>query len=178
MPTTVELLLHPVRLRIVQAFLGRSDLTTATLRDLLPDVPAASLYRQVAMLIDASVLTVVAERRVRGAVERTYALDLTAAQVSPAELTELTPDDHRRLFMVFVAGLLGDFDGYLETQQPDLVADHAGYFQNALWLTDAEHRRLQRRLGEAFAPFVANKPSLRRKRRLVSFITIPTGTAQ
>jgi hypothetical protein len=131
MSSTVELLLHPVRLRIVQAFLGRPDLTTAALRDQLPDVPAASLYRQVAMLVDAGVLAVVAERRVRGAVERTYALDL--------------------------------------------AADHAGYFQNALWLTDAEHARLQRRLGEAFAPFVANKPSPRRSRRLISFITMPAG---
>jgi hypothetical protein len=167
-----------VRLRIVQAFLGRSDLTTAALRELLPDVPVGSLYRQVAMLVDANVLTVVAERRVRGAVERTYALDLAVAQVSLAELADLTTDDHRRLFMVFVAGLLGDFDRYLDTEQPDLVADHAGYFQNALWLTDSEHRRLQRRLGEAFAPFVTNKPSPRRRRRLVSFITLPAGSAQ
>ena len=41
------LLLHPVRLRIVQAFLGGRRLTTAQLRTALPDVSPATLYRQV-----------------------------------------------------------------------------------------------------------------------------------
>ena len=80
---TADLLLHPVRLRIVQAFLGdrgahHHDAPAAE----LPDVPAASLYRHVARLVDAGVLAVVAERRVRGALERTYVLRLSAARRS------------------------------------------------------------------------------------------------
>lgn len=45
------------------------------------DVPPASLYRHVARLVDAGVLAVVAERRVRGAVERTHVLRTSAATV-------------------------------------------------------------------------------------------------
>jgi hypothetical protein len=37
---SADLLLHPVRLRIVQAFLGDRALTTTQLRGELPDVPA------------------------------------------------------------------------------------------------------------------------------------------
>jgi len=68
---SADLLLHPVRLRIVEAFLGDRALTTTQLRAELPDVPPASLYRQVARLVAAGVLGVVAQRRVRGALERT-----------------------------------------------------------------------------------------------------------
>jgi hypothetical protein len=50
--TTADLLLHPVRLRIVQAFLGDRALTTGDLRAELPDVPPASLYRHVALSPD------------------------------------------------------------------------------------------------------------------------------
>ena len=71
---SAELLLHPVRLRIVQAFLGEGELTTADLRARLTDVSPATLYRQVATLAAGGVLEVAAERRVRGAVERTYRL--------------------------------------------------------------------------------------------------------
>jgi len=46
--TSTHLLLHPVRLRILQAFLGDRALTTTELRAERPDVPAASLYRDVA----------------------------------------------------------------------------------------------------------------------------------
>jgi Bacterial regulatory protein, arsR family. len=66
-----EILLHPVRLRIVQAFLGDRALTTSQLAAELDDVPAASLYRHVALLSDAGVLRVAAERRIRGSLERT-----------------------------------------------------------------------------------------------------------
>ncbi|HYT79398.1 MAG TPA: helix-turn-helix domain-containing protein, partial [Actinomycetota bacterium] len=69
-----DLLLHPVRLRILKAFLGDRALTTSQLAAELDDVPAGSLYRHVALLTKAGILQVVAERRIRGAVERTYTL--------------------------------------------------------------------------------------------------------
>jgi len=80
--TSADLLLHPVRLRIVQAFLGDRALTTTALREELADIPPTSLYRQVARLVAAGVPMVVAERRVRGAVQRTYVLRLSAASVA------------------------------------------------------------------------------------------------
>ncbi len=60
--TPAEILLHPVRLRIVLAF-GAEQLTTAQLADRLPDIAHATLYRQIATLADAGMLEVVDERR-------------------------------------------------------------------------------------------------------------------
>ena len=72
--STADLVLHPVRLRILQAFLGGRHLTTGDLARELPDVAQAGLYRHVRSLAEGGVLEVVRERQVRGAVERTYAL--------------------------------------------------------------------------------------------------------
>lgn len=105
-----ELLLHPVRLRILKAFLGDRALTTTQLAAELNDVPAGSLYRDVALLTKAGVLQVVAERRVRGAVERTYMLRILAAQVGLGEAAAMTTDERAQAFMAFVAGLLAEFD--------------------------------------------------------------------
>src|SRR3712207_7514085 len=69
---TADLLLHPVRLRIVQAFLGDRTLTTADLRSELPDVPVATLYRHVGVLAEAGVLEVVGERRGGGGPQGTH----------------------------------------------------------------------------------------------------------
>src|SRR5690606_18487543 len=96
---SVELLLHPVRMRIVQAFLGDRALTTAALGEELGDVPPGSLYRHIARLVDGGVLTVADERRVRGTVERTYRLELAAAGVDPGDLAAMTAEDHRRAFL-------------------------------------------------------------------------------
>ena len=116
--TSAELLLHPVRLRIVQAFLGDRALTTSQLHAELPDVPPASLYRHVARLVERSVLSVVAERRVRGALERTYIMRAAAARISADEAAKMSAEEHRQAFLAFVAGLIGDAERYLA--RPDI----------------------------------------------------------
>lgn len=170
---SADLLLHPVRLRIVQAFLGDRALTTTALAAELPDLPAASLYRHVARLVDAGVLVVVAERRVRGALERTYVLRLSAAQLGPTDAAAMNADDHRQAFIAFVAGLLGDFDRYLASGEPDLVRDGVGYRMGAMWLDDTELAEFARDLVNVVQARLANPPAPGRRRRVVAGIIVP-----
>ncbi|SDX99416.1 Helix-turn-helix domain-containing protein [Micromonospora pattaloongensis] len=170
---SADLLLHPVRLRIVQVFLGDRALTTAELRDELPDVPPATLYRHVGTLADGEVLEVVAERRVRGAVERTYRLRSGNTVVRGADAAAMSVEEHRRAFMTFVAALLGDYDRYLARQDVDLERDLVGYRQAAMYLTDDELRDLIGDLAAVFAPRLAHEPAEGRTRRLLSTILMP-----
>jgi hypothetical protein len=170
---TADLLLHPVRLRIVEAFLGDRALTTGDLAAELADVPAASLYRHVARLVNAGVLAVVAERRVRGALERTYVLRLTAAAIGLDEVAAMSADDHRQAFTAFVAGLLGDFDRYLARGDIDLLRDGVSYRLAGLWLDDAEYAELLRELTRVLQPRLVNAPQPGRKRRILGYVLLP-----
>jgi AcrR family transcriptional regulator len=170
---SADLLLHPVRLRIVQALLGDRALTTAQLAAELVDVPTGSLYRHVAMLTKAGVLQVVAERRVRAVVERTYMLRILAAQIQPNEVAAMTPEQHLQAFVAFVAGMLSDAERYLMTGSPDPARDGASYRMGALWLTDAEFAGLMRDLQAAFQPRLANAPGKGRRRRTVYTVLLP-----
>jgi DNA-binding transcriptional ArsR family regulator len=175
--TSADLLLHPVRLRIIQAFLGDRALTTAELRAALGDVPAASLYRHVARLVDAGVLSVVSERRVRGAVERTYVLRVAAASINLDELEKMSREDHRQAFMAYVAGLLGDFDRYLVREDFDPVRDGAGYRIAGLWLDDRELADFVRDLMRVVQPRLANTPKPGRRRRILGTVLLPAEDA-
>jgi hypothetical protein len=170
---SADLLLHPVRLRIVKAFLGERALTTGQLLAELDDVPAGSLYRHVALLTRAGVLHVVAERRVRGAVERTYTLRLFAARIGPGEAAGMSADEHAQAFIAYVAGMLADADRYLAAGPPDPVRDGADYRVGALWLTDAEFAEFIRDLAAVFQPRLANSPAKGRKRRIVYTVFLP-----
>ena len=170
---SADLLLHPVRLRIVKAFLGDRALTTSQLAAELDDVPAGSLYRHIALLTKAGVLQVVAERRVRGAVERPYTLRLLAAQIQPDEAKAMTIDEHAQAFMAYVAGLLADFDRYLATAPPDPVRDGADYRVAGLWLTDAELADFLRDLRAVAQPRLANAPGPGRRRRMLYTVLLP-----
>jgi DNA-binding transcriptional ArsR family regulator len=171
--TSAELLLHPVRLRILQAFLGDRALTTTQLQAELPDVPPASLYRHVAKLAAAGVLTVSHERRVRGALERTYTLQASEATVKRGDLENLTADDHRRMFFTFLAEIIRDFELYLQRGNVDLVRDGVSYRLAGMWLTDTEARTLARQLNELLVPATRNPPKRGRKRRYFGSIVIP-----
>jgi DNA-binding HxlR family transcriptional regulator len=172
-PGTADLLLHPHRLRIVQAFMGRDRLTTADLRRLLPNVPTATLYRQVTVLLEGGILEVVEERQARGAVERTLALVGDRAVVTPEEAAAMTVEDHRRAFLTFVAGLLADFDRYLDGESPDLMRDLVGYRQVALHLSDEELMEMIGELNAVIAPRLELGPGPGRRRRIFTTLLMP-----
>jgi hypothetical protein len=174
---SADLLLHPVRLRIVQAFLGDRALTTSELSAELADISTASLYRHVGRLVDAGVLAVVAERRVRGAVERTYVLRLTAASVGLDQLATMSADEHRQAFMGFVAGLLGDFDRYVSRGDIDFLRDGVSYSMGGYWLDDVEFADLLRDLARVLQPRMTNAPKPGRKRRVLASVSLPADVA-
>lgn len=170
---TAELLLHPVRLRIVQAFLGGGELTTTDLRRRLDDVPTATVYRQVTTLLEGDVLQVVDERKVRGAVERTYVLRSANVRVGAEEAAAMSVEDHRRSFLTFAAALMGDFERYLDRGDVDLARDLVGYGQVGLQLTDEEMQEFLADLQAVVLPRLANQPGPGRTRRLFTTVLLP-----
>lgn len=175
---SADLLLHPVRLRIVQAFLGDRTLTVAQLAAELGDVSAASLYRHVALLTNAGVLQIAAERRVRAVIERTYMLRAHAAQIQPDEAAAMTPEQHLAAFTAYAAGMLADVERYLMTGRSDPQRDGASYRMAAMWLTDAEFADLVRDLVTVFQPRLANPPTKGRRRRMVYNVLLPAPEAE
>ncbi|MBT8225351.1 MAG: helix-turn-helix domain-containing protein [Dactylosporangium sp.] len=77
-----DLVLHPVRSRIVHSMLGAERRTARELTRLLPDVPQATLYRHLAALVDGNILRIVSDRHPVTSPQRGYAL--AEAPSSPA----------------------------------------------------------------------------------------------
>lgn len=157
----------------MQAFLGDRALTTGALAAELADVPPATLYRQVARLVEAGVLQVAGERLVRGAVQRTYVLRASAALITPDQIATMSADDLRQAFTAFVAGLLGDVDRYLARDEVDPVRDGASFRLAGLWLDDAELTALLRELVRVLQPAAANPPRPGRKRHILATVLLP-----
>ncbi len=169
---TRDLLLHPIRLRIVQALVGDA-MTPLQLKDRLGDVPQATLYRHINQLADGGLLEVVSERPIRGGIERTYRVVTSAVALGEGDLESATIDEHFRYFATFVGTLLADFASYLESGKPALGEDRVGYRQQPLWLTDEELDALVKTMAAAVSEHVDNRPAPGRKRRLLSTVVMP-----
>lgn len=176
MTRTRDLLLHPVRLRIIQALAGR-PMRPLELKEHLGDVSQASLYRHLGQLESGGLIEIVGERPVRGGVERTYAVVADAVALGPAELEDADAEDHLRFFATFVGALLSDFAAYLETSELDFVADRVGYRQVPLWLTDTEFDEMAGAMSEIVQARLGNEPSPSRRRRLLTTIVLPDDRA-
>ncbi|MFT4976038.1 MAG: DNA-binding transcriptional ArsR family regulator [Myxococcota bacterium] len=172
--TRAEILLHPVRMRLLQVVSASGPCTARQVADVLDDIPATSLYRHLGRLVEAGLLDVVAERPVRGAVEKTYDLPRDTALLSP-ESADAPAEVHFRAFLSFVAGQLSTFSQYLEGEAPDLRADGVAYQSTPLYLSDDEHTALLQQLREVIGQAMANPPTAERTLRLLSVAMLPAG---
>lgn len=163
-----DVVLHPVRLRIVQQLGGRS-LTTAQLRQAMPDVTQATLYRHVAALVESSILTVVEERRVRGAVERTLALGERAAHVDRDELRQVDAAQLRTAFLTFLGEVAADYERVLVGDAG--LRDLSGFGRTALYVDDDDLSRIQAGLIELLAPYFEERAG--RRRVMLSTVVAP-----
>jgi DNA-binding transcriptional ArsR family regulator len=172
MTTSRDLLLHPVRLRIIQALAGR-PMRPLELKEHLGDVAQATLYRHLNQLESGGLIRVLEERPVRGGVERTYGVVDSAISLGPADLFGATADDHLGFFATFIGALLSDFAAYVERSDLDFVADRVGYRQIPLWLSDREFDELAAAMSDAIQAHLANEPRRDRRRRLLTTIVMP-----
>ncbi|MEU2791706.1 helix-turn-helix domain-containing protein [Streptomyces sp. NPDC007100] len=171
---TLDLLLHPVRLRVVHAMSGADTRTTSDLCARLPDVPKTTLYRHVGLLAEAGVLEVVGEQRVHGAVERHYRLRQERTLIDADAAASMSPDDHRAGFTSAMAVLHAEFNAYLDQDGADPYNDSVGYRQGTLWLDPEELGELIDVLRKAFGSGAGNKPAPGRRPYLLSAILFPT----
>ncbi|WP_037368402.1 helix-turn-helix domain-containing protein [Amycolatopsis orientalis] len=170
---TADLLLHPVRLRIVHALAGGRELTTTQLCARLPDVSKVTVYRQVAPLLEGGFLEVAEEHRVRGAVERRYRLRQDRPVIDADAAAEMTLEDHRRGFAVAMAVLIAEFDAYLDRAGADPAADGVSYRQGVLWLSPGELAEMTRKMLDVLRDSVGNEPAPGRVPYLLSPVLFP-----
>ena len=170
--TRTSLLLHPVRLRVLQAALGR-EVTTTQLAGWLTDVPTATLYRHVAALIEGGVLEVVGQRLVRGAAERTLRVALPAASLGSDEVAELSPGEHLDAVTAFLAGVLQAATDYLTSPGAAPATDGYGYRQIAVWADDDELVELTGTLRQLLHDAARRGPAPGRHRRVLTTLLLP-----
>jgi DNA-binding transcriptional ArsR family regulator len=170
---TADLLLHPVRLRIVHALSGGCELSVTQLRARMPGVSKVTMYRQVALLDEGGFVEVAGEQRVRGATERRYRLRQDRPVIDAGAAAAMRPEEHRRGFAAAMAVLIAEFNAYLDRDGADPAADGVSYRQGTLWLNPAELTEMTSKVLAALPDQAANKPAPGRAPYLLSPILFP-----
>lgn len=167
-----DLLLHPVRLRILIGTAAR-EVTAQQLADEMPDIPQATLYRNIKTLTAAGFLTVVRERRVHNTVEKTYALAKQGLMLTPEDLKNATTEDYVRLITQYLGTLMGYYMRYIQRGEVDMSRDNVLLQMVPLYVSKGEAMQLGQALTTALQPFLMNQPSPDRQRLILGLTSIP-----
>lgn len=166
----LDLLLHPVRLRIVLALHGQPR-SPREMVGLLGDVSQASLYRHLNLLRDAGF---VAPAGTRGTGARAEQLFVSRGPDAPSdddEVAALAPDDVRRHFSTWVGVLAEALEARLPRGPIRPQEDGTSFFLASAWLTDAEAAALRADILARFQACDA-RPDPERRRRLLGYVAL------
>ena len=163
-----EVMLHPVRMRIVQEIANQKTITTTQLSAVICDVPRTTLYRHINLLIDYNIVTIVFERKIRGSMERTLSLNLSKVQ------EHNTLENATQNALAFLLEKYGRFHTYFSSDQPNPGKDRIFLNNTILMLDDGEFDRFLSEMQKLFVNFsFAAGPG--RKARDISLISSPVG---
>lgn len=171
----VDLILHPVRFRILETMIGES-LTTQAIAERLPDVPKSTIYRHVKLLLESDMIAVDEEHPVRGAVEKSYRLN-QPLHLGDEDMAEMTPEEHVHYFRTYVMTLVQGFSTFVHSaadgNRIDMVAHRAGYTEMPLFATTAELDEAFAALNQAILRLAKNPPAEGRRKHKFVIITHP-----
>lgn len=125
-----DILLNPIRMRIIQLMAGTDAVTVSQLAQRMKDIPKTTLYRHINLLSEYGYITVSREIRVRGTYEREYILNFEMLQTSPEDIEKSTN--------TFLMKLLADFSHYFR-EKGDPSKDRLFLSGNTLVLSDTEY---------------------------------------
>ncbi len=162
-----DVMMNPVRQRIIQYFILHEKGTVGEIQKELSDVPVASLYRHMKKLYDAGCIQVVEEKSVRGATEKTYSLIQNPLQKEPDS------QDISALFYTSLLSLQASFLRYFANEDADPQRDMMALQTSTLLLTDEEYMELLQQIGTVIAKNIDNKPTEGRKMRRLTFVSSP-----
>lgn len=179
MKKRVDLIIHPVRFRILQT-LAKAQLTTQEIAERLPDVPKSSIYRHLKLLLENEVVAVVETQLVKGIEEKTYRV-AQSLRLSAAEMDGLSAEEHLGYFTNYTLTLLKEFDNYLQDAEAadgkiDMLADRVGYSEVTFYATKEELNQIAAALNQAIVPLLNNEAGNGRSLHKFATITHPIRT--
>ncbi|MAT43312.1 MAG: hypothetical protein CL609_13310 [Anaerolineaceae bacterium] len=125
-------MLNPIRLRIIQELATRQSMTTTELCERNPDVPRTTMYRHIKILLNNHILQVVSEKRVRGSLERTLALNVGEIK------KHNTIKNAAQNALTFLIERYVRFHNYFNGENPNPGKDKYFFNNTILMMNDAE----------------------------------------
>ncbi len=151
------------RLSIVQHLSLCERAAASEIKQALPDIPQTTLYRHLKLLEESGLITVVRENRIRGTVEKVYALNIS-------RLHELPPKETIDMMLL---SLISDFGRYFSDEKANPIGDILFLRTAIFYLTDKEFGEMLEEIGAVMAKRLKYKQGKGKRMRKLTTISSP-----
>ncbi|WP_131042461.1 helix-turn-helix domain-containing protein [Clostridioides difficile] len=160
-----KLILNPARLRILQYIRLNSSVRTSDIVKYLNDIPRATVYHHVKILEENNMIEVIEENRVRGTIEKVYALK--------EYTTSMEGETFVALSTAFYVGLMQEMNEYFSRKEQDHKKDNVFFSSALLYMSDNEYENLLKSIADLLKLYIEQKPKSNLKLRKLSIISSP-----
>lgn len=160
---TAKIVMNSTRIRIVQYLLLHGQGRAKDIKEDLSDIALASIYRHINTLVDAKIIKVVKETKIRGTIEKTYEVDMNSPDEDVATMIQNT------LLMI-----MQNFQKYFSNENVDPQKDLLSLTSSVLLLDDEEMINFLQEISEAVQKRINNKYKEGRKPRQIVFMSVPS----
>lgn len=138
MKNKVDILMHPVRMKISQVLMRNREtgLTPLEMLKIIKDVPQATLYRHIQILLDAGIIRVSKEKKVKSVIEKYYVLNESEARLSSDEWEKASVDEKINYYSYYQLSLYNQYKNYLMNLGKDNSEDSSTFSILELKLDD------------------------------------------
>ncbi|MGE7763029.1 transcriptional regulator [Peribacillus sp. NPDC097895] len=137
----VEVLMHPVRMKISQVLMRNNEngLTPLEMVKIIEDVPQATLYRHIQVMLDAGIIRVIKEKKVKSVSEKYYALNEMEAKISIEEWKKASSEKKLDYVSYYQLSLMTQYQSYLKKLEEQNGKDDGATFSLVELKLDGDH---------------------------------------
>lgn len=169
MQNKADVIINPIRLRIIQYAAHNTPVTVAQIAEAMPDISKATLYRHVRVLVENEILIIVGQEKIRGTFEQSYSLNLQKINSNGREsMPEL-----QALVYSMLGKLMEDFRQYFNTNTADPVADRLFVGANTLYLDNGSFDDFVQDIYAIVEKYSQAPADKNGKVRLITFVSSP-----
>ncbi|MEY9094814.1 helix-turn-helix domain-containing protein [Paenibacillus sp. RC84] len=156
MANKAEILMHPVRMKISQVLMRNKDtgLTSLEMVKIIKDVPQATLYRHIQVMLDAGILRVFKEKKVKSVVEKYYVLNELEAKLNMEEWKKASHEKKLDYVSYYQLSLMTQYQIYLKKiEEQNTREDGATFSLVEMKLDEEQFSQFQNELNELMTKY-------------------------
>lgn len=160
MGNKVEILMHPVRMKICQALMRNKEkgLTPLEMVKIIKNVPQATLYRHLQTMVDSGIVRVIKEKKVKSVSEKYYAINEEEVNIEGSEWNRLSNKEKLDYISYYQLSLITQYQSYLKKLgEQNSQEDNATFSVVELKIDEEHFIKFQNELNELMTKYYHTK---------------------